>query len=152
MPIHSSSSCHGSIVRYRDLDKDSEDSELELEMLETDWAIVFLKFDVDHELVFVFGPLMERATKKPVREGGREVCEEGRMEVPQRAQQIVEPELCPDETRPNVASRRVLGDVGSMDSWPLWMAPTTLRRVSQFSEGARSRRTVGSLSDAGRQP
>lgn len=43
------------------------------------------------------------------------------------------------------SSRRVDVDMGSTVSWPLWIAAKTERRVSQFNDGARSRRTVGSL-------
>jgi hypothetical protein len=41
--------------------------------------------------------------------------------------------------------RRVPADTGSMFSCPLCMAERTDRRESQFKDGARSRRTVGSL-------
>jgi len=38
-----------------------------------------------------------------------------------------------------------LDDIGSILSWPLCIADKTDRLESQFSEGARSKRTVGSL-------
>ena len=37
--------------------------------------------------------------------------------------------------------------MGSTVSCPLWMAAMTDRRESQLSDGARSRRTVGSLGE-----
>ena len=43
------------------------------------------------------------------------------------------------------SANRVAANMGSIMSWPEWMAVKTERRESQLREGARSRRTVGSL-------
>ena len=45
----------------------------------------------------------------------------------------------------NDSCKRALVDIGSIVSWPPWMAESTERRDNQFSDGARSKRTVGSL-------
>jgi hypothetical protein len=42
--------------------------------------------------------------------------------------------------------RRLAEDIGSIVNWPACIADSTDRRDSQLSEGARSSRTVGSLS------
>ena len=39
----------------------------------------------------------------------------------------------------------VMADMGSTLSWPAWIAERTERRESQLREGAKSRRSVGSL-------
>jgi hypothetical protein len=41
--------------------------------------------------------------------------------------------------------RRIAAETGSMSSCPLCIAERTVRRESQFKDGARSSRTVGSL-------
>jgi hypothetical protein len=78
------------------------------------------------------------------------------MSVPQRAQEMVELWLVMPGTigeglakdgGDGVANSRmrVVKDMGSMISWPLSIAERTDLRESQFSEGARSSRKVGSL-------
>jgi hypothetical protein len=44
-----------------------------------------------------------------------------------------------------VSSRTDAVAIGSMMSWPLWMAANTERRESQLRDGERSSLTVGSL-------
>ena len=44
-----------------------------------------------------------------------------------------------------VSVRNADTDIGSTDSCPLWIADKTERRESQLSDGAKSRRRVGSL-------
>lgn len=75
-----------------------------------------------------------------------------KMVAPQRAQDILTFELLAleimGEERDEVlgdSCRRLVKDMGSMISWPAWIAESTERRESQLREGARSSRTVGSL-------
>ena len=66
------------------------------------------------------------------------------MGVPQRAHEIWVCE-CPGIDGGVNSSRRVAVAIGSIMSWPLCIADSTERRVSQLSDGARSKRIVGSL-------
>jgi len=70
------------------------------------------------------------------------------MEVPQRAQGIysllVEFEM-PTWNKCEDSMSKAVKDMGSIVNWPLCMAARTERLDSQFNDGARSNRTVGSL-------
>lgn len=70
--------------------------------------------------------------------------------VPQRAQEmllplLLSPGIFVDVEYEEESFRRVLEDTGSIVNCPVCIADRTERRESQFREGARSRRTVGSL-------
>ena len=66
----------------------------------------------------------------------------GSTEVPQRAQDVWMLLLVPCD---NIVSWNAWADTGSIVNCPPCMAASTERLESQFSEGATSRRRVGSL-------
>ena len=73
--------------------------------------------------------------------------DDGTMEAPQSAHEILlwEPGIidCRDELV--LSRRRAVNAMGSIVSCPVWIADKTERRDSQFKDGAKSKRRVGSL-------
>lgn len=103
-------------------------------------VVDFLKRAVPHE---VMEPL----------DSGRDclTSDVEKIGVPQRAQVgPLLPLLSPgiEVGVANDSCKRAPVDIGSIVSWPVWMAESTERRDNQFSDGARSKRTVGSLKES----